>query len=74
MSHQARGGHVQRLTEDLRSTVSEATDQALRLEGLIRTNGGLWRPLALLRTQNSADKSPTVTALLIRYLASQFGS
>ncbi|WP_285241791.1 hypothetical protein [Pseudarthrobacter sp. MEB009] len=42
VSHQARGGHVQRLTGDLKSTVGEATDQALRLEGLIRTNGGLW--------------------------------
>ncbi|WP_286139804.1 hypothetical protein [Arthrobacter sp. Rue61a] len=42
MSHQARGGHVQRLTGDLRSTVGDATDQALRLEGLIRANGGLW--------------------------------
>jgi hypothetical protein len=42
VSHQARGGHVQRLTGDLRSTVGDATDQALRLEGLIRTNGGLW--------------------------------
>ncbi|MEW1986531.1 hypothetical protein ACIQH9_21535 [Pseudarthrobacter oxydans] len=42
VSYQARGGHVQRLTGDLRSTVGEATDQALRLEGLIRTNGGLW--------------------------------
>ena len=42
VSHQARGGHVQRLTGDLRSTVGDATNQALRLEGLIRTNGGLW--------------------------------
>lgn len=42
VSHQARGGHVQRLTGDLRATVGDATDQALRLEGLIRTNGGLW--------------------------------
>lgn len=42
VSRQARGGHVQRLTGDLRSTVGEATDQALRLEGLIRANGGLW--------------------------------
>lgn len=42
VSHQARGGHVQRLTGDLRATVGEATDQALRLEGLIRANGGLW--------------------------------
>ena len=42
VSHQARGGHVQRLAADLRATVGDATDQALRLEGLIRSNGGLW--------------------------------
>lgn len=42
VSHQARGGHVQRLTGDLKATVGEATDQALRLEGLIRANHGLW--------------------------------
>ena|GEM_PF-1079952 len=43
VSSQARGGHVQRLSADLRATVGEATDQALRLEELIRLNGGLWR-------------------------------
>jgi len=42
VSHQARGGHVQRLAGDLRATVGDATEQALRLERLIRTNGGLW--------------------------------
>ncbi|MDN3312068.1 hypothetical protein QWJ90_14130 [Microbacterium oryzae] len=42
VSHRARGGHVQRLAGDLRATVGEATEQALRLERLIRTNGGLW--------------------------------
>ncbi|WP_080580231.1 hypothetical protein [Clavibacter michiganensis] len=42
VSHQAREGHVQRLSADLRATIGEATSQALRLEGLIRTNAGLW--------------------------------
>jgi len=42
VSHQARGGHVQRLVGDLRATVGDATEQAFRLEGLIRANGGLW--------------------------------
>lgn len=41
-SRQARAGHVQRLSADLRATVGEATSQALRLEDHIRTNGGLW--------------------------------
>lgn len=41
-SRQARGGHVKRLATDLRDTVGDATAQALRLESLIRTNGGLW--------------------------------
>ena len=42
LSRQARGGHVRRLSTDLRETVGDATSQALRLEGLIRVNGGLW--------------------------------
>jgi len=42
VSSQARGGHVKRLAADLRETVGDAADQALRLEGLIRANGGLW--------------------------------
>lgn len=42
ISSQARGGHVQRLANDLRTTVGEATEQALRLEELIRVNQGLW--------------------------------
>jgi hypothetical protein len=43
VSHQAREGHVQRLSADLRATIGDATSQALRLEALIRINGGLWR-------------------------------
>lgn len=42
LSRQARGGHVRRLSTDLRETVGDATSQALRLEQLIRVNGGLW--------------------------------
>lgn len=42
LSRQTRQGNVQRLTTDLRTTVGEATSQALRLEEHIRTNGGLW--------------------------------
>lgn len=41
VSDQARGGGVKRLSADLRETVGKATDQALRLENLIRENGGL---------------------------------
>jgi hypothetical protein len=42
LSRQARGGHVRRLSTDLRETVGDATSQALRLEELIRVNGGIW--------------------------------
>ncbi|MBT1635436.1 hypothetical protein [Clavibacter michiganensis] len=43
VSGQARGGHVQRLTADLKATIGDATQQALRLENLIRENHGLWQ-------------------------------
>lgn len=42
VSTRARQGHVQRLASDLKATVGEATTQALRLEALIESNGGLW--------------------------------
>lgn len=74
VSSQARGGHVQRLSADLRATVGDATDQALRLEELIRTNGGLWREdqtwldLSNIREVRSVavcldDMGPLATAL-----------
>jgi hypothetical protein len=74
VSSQARGGHVQRLSADLRATVGEATNQALRLEELIRTNGGLWREdqtwldLSSIREVRSVavcldDMGPLATAL-----------
>jgi len=42
ISTRAKHGLVKRLANDLRSTVGEATDQALRLESLIEDNRGLW--------------------------------
>ncbi|MBT2473278.1 hypothetical protein J7E68_01475 [Microbacterium sp. ISL-103] len=42
LSRQARGGHVQRLSADLKATIGSATQQAQRLEEHIRVNGGLW--------------------------------
>lgn len=42
LTTRARQGHVQRLANDLKKTVGDATKQALRLEKLITDNGGLW--------------------------------
>lgn len=39
---QARRGDVRRLSRDLTATIGDAADQALRLQSLIETNGGLW--------------------------------
>lgn len=38
----ARQGHVLKLANDLKKTVGEATEQAIRLETLIDQNHGLW--------------------------------
>lgn len=38
----ARRGDVRRFTADLRATIGDASDQALRLQSLIETNGGIW--------------------------------
>lgn len=42
ISQQARGGQVRRLSADVEAVITDATTQALRLEGHIRVNGGLW--------------------------------
>jgi hypothetical protein len=42
MAAQARRGDVRRLTQDLKNTVGDACDQAMRLQQLIETNGGLF--------------------------------
>ena len=42
MAAQAGRGDVRRLTNDLKATVGEACDQAVRLQNLIDANGGLW--------------------------------
>lgn len=39
---QARRGDVRRLSRELKSTIGDASNQALRLQSLIETNGGLW--------------------------------
>jgi hypothetical protein len=44
ITDKARTGNVRRVETDLRKTIGEAAEQASRLEGLIRQNGGLWRP------------------------------
>lgn len=38
----ARRGDVRRLTTDLKATVGDASDQAIRLQTLIETNRGIW--------------------------------
>ncbi|WNM28146.1 hypothetical protein RN607_03845 [Demequina capsici] len=42
VSVQAKAGHVQRLTRDLKQIVGDGVRQASRLEELIEVNGGLW--------------------------------
>lgn len=42
ISTRARQGRVQKLAEDLETTVGEASSQARRLERLIKENGGIW--------------------------------
>ncbi|MDH2426930.1 hypothetical protein [Sphaerisporangium sp. TRM90804] len=42
ITDKARSGNVQRVTDDLKKTIGEATRQAQRLESLILTNRGLW--------------------------------
>lgn len=42
VSDGARSGHVKRLTRDLEDIVGEGVSQAIRIEQLIETNGGLW--------------------------------
>jgi hypothetical protein len=44
ITDKARTGNVRRVETDLRKTIGEAAQQASRLEGLIRQNGGLWQP------------------------------
>lgn len=44
ITDKARTGNVRRVETDLRKTIGEAAEQASRLEGLIRQNGGLWQP------------------------------
>jgi hypothetical protein len=39
---QARRGDVRRLTNDLKATVGDACSQAVRLQQLIETHGGIW--------------------------------
>lgn len=43
ITDKARSGNVQRMADDLRKTIGEATTQAQRLESLILNNQGLWR-------------------------------
>lgn len=43
ITDKARTGNVRRVETDLRKTIGEAAEQASRLEGLIRQNGGLWQ-------------------------------
>ncbi|MDZ5447930.1 hypothetical protein U2F26_35470 [Micromonospora sp. 4G57] len=43
ITDKARSGNVQRVAQDLRKTIGEATTQAQRLEQLILTHGGLWQ-------------------------------
>ncbi len=42
MAVQARRGDIRRLSSDLKATIGEACNQAVRLQQLIETNGGLW--------------------------------
>jgi hypothetical protein len=42
ITDKAKRGNVQRMAEDLRGTIGEATAQAQRLESLILDNRGLW--------------------------------
>lgn len=42
MAAQTHRGDVKRLWSDLKATVGEGCDQALRLQALIETNGGIW--------------------------------
>lgn len=44
ITDKARTGNVRRVETDLRKTIGEASEQASRLEGLIRQHGGLWQP------------------------------
>ncbi|MEU4789002.1 hypothetical protein AB0F95_04760 [Micromonospora tulbaghiae] len=43
VTDKARSGNVQRMAEDLKKTIGEATSQAQRLKTLIIENRGLWR-------------------------------
>lgn len=38
----ARRGDVRRLSRDLKATIGDASDQAMRLQDLIERNGGIW--------------------------------
>lgn len=38
----ARRGDVRRLSRDLKATIGDASDQAMRLQNLIERNGGIW--------------------------------
>ncbi|MFC3688903.1 hypothetical protein [Aquipuribacter hungaricus] len=42
VASQSRRGDVRRLESDLRATIGEANDQAIRLQRLIEVNGGVW--------------------------------
>lgn len=39
---QTRRGDVRRLSRDLKATIGDASDQAVRLQNLIEGNGGIW--------------------------------
>lgn len=64
ITDKARSGNVQRVAQDLRKTIGEATSQAQRLEQLILAHGGLWQANGKWLNLSGVREVRTVVACL----------